>query len=42
VFDVRLHKGLKLMKGITDCPGHNKDCSRQTRRGNRTAPRGSR
>jgi hypothetical protein len=28
VLDVWLHKSLKLMKRITDCSGHNKDCSR--------------
>jgi hypothetical protein len=33
VLDVWLHKSLKLMKRITDCSGHNNDCSRQSRRG---------
>jgi hypothetical protein len=28
VLDEWLHKSLKLMKHITDCSGHNKDCSR--------------
>jgi hypothetical protein len=28
VFDVWLHEGLKLMKRVTECSGHNKDCSR--------------
>jgi hypothetical protein len=32
VFDVWLHESLKLMKRVTQCPGHNQDCSRQTRR----------
>jgi Transcriptional regulator PadR-like family len=35
VFDVWLHEGLKLMKRVTECSGHNKDCSRQSRRRNR-------
>ena len=26
VFDVRLHESLKLMKRVTQCSGHNKDC----------------
>jgi hypothetical protein len=39
VFDVCLHEGLKLMKRVTDGSGHNKDCSRQSRRWNRPAPR---
>jgi hypothetical protein len=26
VFDVWLHKSLKLMKRVTECSGHNKDC----------------
>ena len=28
VTDVWLHESLKLMKRITECSGHNKDCSR--------------
>jgi hypothetical protein len=32
VLDVWLHKSLKLMKRITDCSGHDKDCSRQSHR----------
>ena len=28
VLDVWLHESLKLMKRITECSGHNKDCSR--------------
>jgi hypothetical protein len=39
VFDVWLHERLKLMKRVTECSGHNKDCNRQTRRWNRPAPR---
>jgi hypothetical protein len=39
VFDVRLHEGLKLMKRVTECSGHNKDCSRQSRRRNGRALR---
>jgi len=31
VFDVWLHEGLKLMKRVTECSGHNKDSSRQSR-----------
>jgi hypothetical protein len=27
VFDVWLHEGLKLMKRVTECSGHNRDCS---------------
>ena len=34
VLDVWLYKSLKLMKRVTQCPGHNQDCSRQTRRWN--------
>ena len=26
VLDVRLHESLKLMKRVTECSGHNKDC----------------
>jgi hypothetical protein len=26
VFDVWLHESLKLMKRVTECSGHNKDC----------------
>jgi hypothetical protein len=33
VLDVWLHKNLKLMKRITECSGHNEDCSRHS--GNR-------
>ena len=29
VTDVWLHERLKLMKRITKCSGHNKDCSRE-------------
>ena len=29
VLDVWLHESLKLMKRITECSGHNKDCSRR-------------
>ena len=39
VLDVWLHESLKLMKRVIQCHGHNKDCSRQTRRWNRPAPR---
>jgi hypothetical protein len=39
VLDVWLHESLKLMKRITECSGHNKDCSRQSHRWNRSAPR---
>jgi hypothetical protein len=43
VLDVWLHESLKLMKRVTQCPGHNFDCSRQTRRWNQTAqPNGNR
>jgi hypothetical protein len=28
MLDVWLHEGLKLMKRVTECPGHGKDCSR--------------
>jgi hypothetical protein len=29
VFDVWLHESLKLMKRVTECSGHKKDCSRR-------------
>ncbi len=34
VFDVWLNESLKLMKRVTQRRGHNKDCSRQSRRQN--------
>jgi hypothetical protein len=39
VLDVWLHESLKLMKRVTQCSGHNQDCSRHCRRWNRPTPR---